>query len=90
MRNQILALTCALAFSAPLAALADVSPPQPFLQPVSAGHSSETLSCHYYYHQGTVIQWQDCRTQNAWDRMRREEQRNITEFQLRSLTNGYR
>ena len=90
MRNRILALTCALSFSAPLAALADTSPPEPFIQPISTVHGSETLSCHYYYHEGTIIRWRDCRTQREWDRLRRETERNVMEFQLRTMTTGNR
>ena len=43
-----------------------------------------TLTCRLVFHDGTVINNNDCRTQTEWDNKRVDQQRQITDFQNRA------
>lgn len=89
MRLFITTTAALLAFSA--CAYADGTAPataQPAaLQPIAvqaAPASSATavkLFCRPMYHEGMLLKASDCRTQKEWDRLRRDEQREISDFQ---------
>jgi hypothetical protein len=83
MRLRFVTLAAVLATLAPAAAFADQA--SPFVSPVSTVRPGEPLLCDFYYHEGDVIRRQDCRTKDQWNRLRLETQREISEFQIRSL-----
>ena len=86
MRTTILTLASVLAFIAPCAAQPHDAAPA---VETGAAHSGETLICHYYYHDGSLIRRPICKTEHEWIRVRLREQADISEFQLRSLTSGH-
>ena len=83
MRVRFVTLAAVLATLAPAAALADQA--SPFVSPASTVRPGESLLCDFYYHEGDVIRRQDCWTKDQWNRLRLETQREISEFQIRSL-----
>lgn len=83
MRLRFIALAAGLATLAPAAAFADEA--SPIVRSVSIERPGEPLLCSFFYHQGDVIRRQDCRTRDQWNRLRVETQREISEFQVRSL-----
>jgi hypothetical protein len=83
MRVRFVTLAAVLATLPPAAAFADQA--SPFVSPVSTVRPGEPLLCDFYYHEGDVIRRQDCRTKDQWNRLRLETQREISEFQIRSL-----
>lgn len=84
MRLRFIAMTAGLAALVPLTALANPDA-APVIRAVSTVQPGEGLVCDYFYHQGDLIRRQDCRTRAQWNRLRVETQREITEFQVRSL-----
>ncbi len=83
MRLRSVTLAAVLATLTPAAAFADEA--SPIVRPVSTMRPGEPLLCDFFYHQGDVIRRQDCRTRAQWNRLRLETQREISEFQIRSL-----
>jgi hypothetical protein len=62
---------------APLAALQPVA-----VQAASAPSATAVkLICKPMYHEGMLLKSNDCRTQKEWDILRRDEQREISDFQ---------
>jgi len=45
----------------------------------------EKLICHHLVHEGSVLPQEVCLTQQAWDRVRRREQKTVSDWQ----THGY-
>ena len=90
MRMRLLGLLSGLALLGPLAALAEQPADQQQAgspaaeQP--AGQTGDSVICHYYYYEGTVIKRQVCRSRSAWDRYRIQQEADISEFQMRTLT----
>jgi hypothetical protein len=54
-------------------------------QPVSATNPDKIV-CHFQSHQGALIGRPVCRTQNEWDRERRDDQRDLQTYQYRSYS----
>ena len=90
MRIRLLGLVSGLALFVPLAAFAEEPGNQQEVTTPAAQQQamqvSDPVICHYYYHEGTVIPRQYCRTRSAWTRYRIRQQADITEFQMRTLT----
>ena len=84
MRLRFVAMTAGLAALVPLTAFANPDA-APVIRAVSTVHPGEGLLCDYFYHQGDLVRRQDCRTRAQWNRLRVETQREISEFQVRSL-----
>jgi hypothetical protein len=53
--------------------------PQTAAQPV-------TLVCRVVFHEGMVLRGRDCRTPEEWDKLRREGERGLADFQNRSYS----
>ncbi|HEX4862218.1 MAG TPA: hypothetical protein VFV07_13355 [Rhizomicrobium sp.] len=66
-----------------------IAPPAA-LQPVAvhataaAPATAVKLICKPMYHEGMLLKGNDCRTQKEWDILRRDEEREISDFQLQS------
>jgi hypothetical protein len=89
MRIQLTGLASALAIVAPLAAFAgEPGNTTGAAQPVAVEQQDNPVVCHYYYYEGTVIKRPACRPQHEWERRRFALQRDIQDFQLRSLTHN--
>ncbi len=59
------------------------------LQPAAiqaAAKKPITLYCRAIFHEGMVMRTGDCRTREGWDALRRDEEREISEFQNHSYT----
>jgi hypothetical protein len=48
----------------------------------------EKLICHHPVHEGTVLPQEICLTQEAWDRVRRREQKNVNDWELHGYQAG--
>lgn len=82
MRIHSVVLVAAFGALVPLAAsAANVAPT---LQPASV-QKDQPLICHYYYHEGMLINRPDCRTADQWTHRQLDDQRILREFQMRSL-----
>jgi hypothetical protein len=74
----------------PVAALAQSAPasaPAP-APSVSTATPDGQVICKYYYYNGRVLPHPECRTAHEWERDRFETQKNVREFQIRSLTHN--
>jgi hypothetical protein len=87
MRLLITTAAALLAFSA--CAYADgtapaIAPPVA-LQPVAVRAAPAAIAvkliCKPMYHEGMLLKGNDCRTQKEWDILRRDEEREISDFQ---------
>jgi hypothetical protein len=90
MRASIFAIASCLCLSAPAVALAQSQQPAPQMQKVSDDTDSQRMICRYSYYQGSVIRHRVCHTKNQWNDMRFQSQRELTDFQTRSLTSNGR
>ena len=91
MRNTILAASAglALAFAAPAIADTEMVGPQPvqMSQPISATtNDSEKVICHHLVHEGVLMRQQVCLTKHAWERIRLQTQKTVSDFQVHSYT----
>ena len=86
MRSYIPALVSILALSASCAALAQDTQPAPAVDKSSATAGSP-LICRHIYHEGMLVNRQICHTKAEWEHIRFETQKEISDFQIRSLTN---
>ena len=86
MRASIFAIASCLAVLAPVAVTAQETQPVPAVQQSSDGTNSEKLVCRYSYYEGTVVRRKECHTQADWEKMRFQTQKEVTDFQMRSLT----
>ena len=93
MRVTVFAIasTIALAF-APAAfadtAMAAVTPQaEAMAQPISASaiDDSKAVVCHHLVHEGMLMRQQVCLTKRAWERVRLETQRTVSDFQVHSF-----
>ncbi len=80
MRMTVMTALAAAMLASP--AFADPAPMQP--QPAVA--ESNPLTCHYQVHDGALITRQECHRLSEWDVFRQQQQRDVAEFQMRSLT----
>jgi hypothetical protein len=48
----------------------------------------EKLICHHRVHEGTVLPQQICLTQRDWDRVRLNEQKNVSDWQMHGYQAG--
>ena len=83
MRTMMMAAAAAVALVASAAAQAD--PPAPVVQSAGA-QPGERLICRYFYHNGTLVRRQVCKTEREWTRERSQRQADFNELQMRSLT----
>jgi len=83
MSIRLTTIAASLALITALPAMA--GEPNPTLQPASTIDPGDSLICHTYYHEGTLIQRRDCRTQKQWDRIRIRQESSIAAFQLHAL-----
>jgi hypothetical protein len=79
MSIRILGIAAGLSVLLPLAVFADPA------TTTTATAQADPVVCHYYYHEGSVINRPDCLTRHQWERRRLAQQRYIREFQMRSL-----
>jgi hypothetical protein len=86
MRTSIFALASCLCLLTPVAVSAQSAPPAPAMQNASDANDSHRMVCRYSYFEGSVIRHRECHTQAYWDNMRFQSQRELTNFQMRSLT----
>lgn len=94
MRITALAIASTLAFGFANVAAADEATsaltPQAeaMAQPISATTSddSKKIVCHHLVHEGTLMPQQVCLTKRAWERVRLETQRSISDFQVHSYS----
>jgi hypothetical protein len=86
VRASIFAIASCLALLAPVAATAQETQPVPAVQQSSDGTVSENLICRYSYYEGTVVRRKECHTQGDWDKIRFQNQKEVSDFQMRSLT----
>ena len=90
MRTTVLAFASGLALTFATAAFADMSAttPQPeqMAQPISAttANDSRQVICHHLVHQGTVMPQAVCLTKRAWERIRLQTQKTVSDFQVHS------
>ena len=87
MRFTTLAIA-AMGLVAPTMAMAKNAPyseAAPSVQPASVNPAGQALICRYYTYEGTVIRRRDCRTAHQWERLRLDTQRDVSNFQIRSL-----
>ncbi len=50
--------------------------------------NGEKLICHHPVHEGTVLPQEICLTQQAWDRIRLREQKNVSDWQMHGYQAG--
>ena len=93
----------ALADPANTSAAAAAAAPEPMEQSAPLPHSEHTdggaaatqvsakgekLICHHPVHEGTVLPQEVCLTQQAWDRIRIREQKNVNDWQMHGYQTG--
>lgn len=67
-------------------AFADDTKPATAAQPVAATDPGDQVTCHPVVHEGMVLRKSECHTQREWDRMLRESQRSLSQWQQQSLS----
>lgn len=83
-------LACSVCARADGTAPTIVQPTAP--QPVAVQAASQPpaptvkLICKPMFHEGMLLKGNDCRTQKEWDRLRRDEEREISDFQNQSFS----
>lgn len=90
MRVTVLAIASALAFattaSADQAMIALTPQPESMAQPISAAaNDSKTVICHHLVHEGLLMRQQVCLTKQAWERVREQTQKAVSDFQVHSF-----
>jgi hypothetical protein len=94
MRSSLFIVACGAGLIAASTAFADgaqpAATPQPAVvaQPASAV-GPDTVLCHHYVHEGLMLRTGECHTQKVWDQMRADSQKQIFDFQMRTLTYNY-
>ena len=89
MRKMILAAGLTFAFVASAMADIDMVGPQPeqMAQPISATtNDSAQVICHHLVHEGVLMRQQVCLTKHAWERMRLQTQKTVSDFQVHSYS----
>jgi hypothetical protein len=90
VRASIFAIASCVALLAPVAVQAQYAQPAPAVQQSSNATDSQKLICRYGYYEGTVIRRKECHTYDDWQKVRYQTQKEITDFQMRSLTTSIR
>lgn len=98
MRVTVLAIasTVALAFATAASADETMSATTPqaeaMAQPISATASddSKTVVCHHLVHEGILMRQQVCLTKHAWERIRLQTQKTVSDFQIHSYSTPVR
>ena len=93
MRVTVFAIASTIALAFATAASADeamsaVTPQaESMAQPISAAvtDDSKTVVCHHLVHEGMLMRQQVCLTKRAWERVRLETQRSVSDFQVHSF-----
>jgi len=88
MRNLSLTVATGLLLIS-TGAFADSADPMT-AQPASATMSTDKVVCHYMVHDGVFIKKPVCKTQEQWNRDRRESQRDFATFQMRTYSAPFR
>jgi hypothetical protein len=88
MRQYIIAIVPIFALFTSGAALAQNTQPVPTADQNSTAVPSSKLTCHFVYHEGMVI-GRACRTKEEWEHTRYETQKEISDYQLRSMGPGH-
>ena len=70
-------------------AIADGADPMT-AQPAAATATPDKIICHYMVHEGVFIKKPVCKTQEQWNRDRRESQRDFATFQMRTYSAPFR
>jgi hypothetical protein len=93
MRPTVLAIAATLALgfagaaSADQAATALTPQPEAMAQPISAAaDDSKKVICHHLVHEGMLMPQQVCLTKRAWERVRQETQKTVSDFQVHSYS----
>lgn len=62
--------------------------PEPVATSVAAKPvpEDEKVICHHPVHEGTIMPQRICLTRRSWDRIRMRDQKNVDDFERRSLT----
>ena len=86
MRNATFVLAACLASSIATASFA--ADPETVKQtyPVMAANDSQTVVCHFVGFEGELMHKPTCMTKYHWEMARRDAQRRVADFQLRSYT----
>ncbi len=87
MRSNLFIVACGAGLIAASTAFADGA--QPAAQPIATAAGPDTIICHHYIHEGMLLRTGECHTQRVWDQMRAEGQKEIFDFQMRTLTYNY-
>ena len=86
-----IASTATLAFAPSAFADASMSAVTPqaetMAQPISASAASDSKAvvCHHLVHEGMLMRQQVCLTKRAWERVRLETQRTVSDLQVHSF-----
>jgi len=85
---SVLVLAFAPAAFAADAVTALTPQPESMAQPISAAvnDDSKTVVCHHLVHEGVLMRQQVCLTKRAWERVRLETQRTVSDFQVHSYS----
>lgn len=86
MRIAMLASVSGIALLMSATAFAVETPSTITAPPVSQTDNSQKIICHYLGHEGHLLPKPTCGTQYAWDKQRRWQEQEISDFQLRSLS----
>ena len=82
MRLFVTTAAVLLAFS--VSASADGAAPTIIQAAAAPPAKTAKLICKPMFHEGMLLKGNDCRTQKEWDRLRRDEERDISDFQNQS------
>ncbi len=85
MRTNSLAVLTCIGMLVSLAALADDIKSAGTNQAVAGNTAPQPVICHFLAHEGMLLRTRECHTQREWDRIRRDDERSISDFQQRSL-----
>ncbi len=85
MRTNSLAVLTGIVMLVSFAALADGIKTTNTSQAVAVNTASQPVICHFLVHEGMLLRRGECHIQKEWDRIRRDEERSISDFQQRSL-----
>jgi hypothetical protein len=64
--------------------------PDAAVQPASATDDDHKVICHHKVHEGTVLPEQICLTKQAWERVRLQAQKNVSDWQMHGYQAGVR
>jgi hypothetical protein len=93
MRKAVFAAACGLSLAFATAAMADdamnaLTPqPEQMAQPIAATtDDSKQVICHHLVHEGALMRQEVCLTKRAWERMRLQTQKFVSDFQVHSYS----